>query len=85
MRKELAAVGVSPILFPLTSFLGQTTALHCPLAVLTCCIPVSSLTVPNLYYTCVFLCLGYAYLCSAVLVAAYSFSPFLHLFYMLPP
>ena len=74
----------TPILFPLTSFLGRTTASHCPLAVLTCCILISSLAVPNLYYTCVLLCHGYAYLCSAVLVAAYSVSPFLLLFYALP-
>ena len=74
----------APILFPLTSFLGHTTASHCPLAVLTCCILVSSLAVPKLYYTCVFLCFSYAYLCSAVLVAAYSVSFSYLLFCMLP-
>ena len=58
---------LAPILFSLTSFLGQTTASHCHLAVSTCCILVSSLAVPSCtipvsscvspMLTCVWLCL----------------------------
>ena len=64
----------TPILFPLTSFLGQPTASHCPCGCDDLLHPHFSFGCANLYYTCVFLCFGYAYLCPAVLVAAYSFS-----------
>ena len=74
----------TPILFPLTSFLGQTTASHCPFGCVNMLHPHFFFGCANLYYTCAFLCHGYTYLCSAVLVAAYSFSPFHLLFYALP-
>ena len=74
----------TPILFPLTSFLGQTTASHCPFGCDDLLHPHFSFGCANLYYTCVFLCFGYAYLCPAVLVAAYSFSSSYLLFCTLP-
>ena len=65
---------ISPLFFSLwLPFLDKPLPRTAPLAV------------PNLYYTCVFLHLGYAYLCSAVLVAAYSVSFSYLLFCTFPP
>ena len=74
----------TPILFSLTSFLGQATASHCPFGCDDLLHPHFSFGYANLYYTCVFLCFGCAYLCPAVLVAAYSFSSSYLLFCTLP-
>ena len=74
----------TPILFPLTSFLGQPTASHCLFGCDDLLHPHFSFGCVNLYHTCVFLCFGYAYLCPAVPMAAYSFSSSYLLFCTLP-
>ena len=82
--RKAQLVTFHPYSFPLTSFLGQPTASHCPFGCDDLLHPHFLFGCANLYYTCVFLCFGYAYLCLAVLVAAYSFFSSYLLFCTLP-